>query len=167
MGESGGVYFYDQSALIRLLKEGSIKVHKLAPNLADSKTSLHSVKLRAGKTPTSEELLKELKDSVQLRLHLQGWELGGVAAPISENFCLLLPEFRRRSLSWEEQFDAMGFSPEQIEKIMLEMSAPSSSMLSKAIAALKPKQYTEKQRPNDICACNSGLKYKKCCGRPC
>lgn len=166
MGRWGDVYSYDQSALIRFIKEGAIGVHNTTSERAKQITSRHSIKLRAKQIPTDEELLKELENPVQLRLHSKGWDLSKIALPIGKDFFLALPEWRQRALSLEEQFEALGFDAAQTCEILQELSAEPPSMMETALARTTQSLSTAKKGRNEKCQCGSGIKYKKCCGKP-
>jgi hypothetical protein len=128
-------------------------------------TSRHSIKLRASKMPTDKELLKELDNPVQLRAHMNGWELERTAIPIGKGKFLALPEWSQRALSFEEQLKGLGFDSRQAGEIIHELTASPALGAKPSIAKAFRSLSVTKQGRNEKCLCGSGDKFKKCCGK--
>jgi hypothetical protein len=165
MGRWGDVYFYDQSSLTRFIREGAILVHNMVSDRNEQLTSRHSIKLRASKMPTDKELLKELDNPVQLRAHMNGWELERTAIPIGKGKFLALPEWSQRALSFEEQLKGLGFDSRQAGEIIHELTASPALGAKPSIAKAFRSLSVTKQGRNEKCLCGSGDKFKKCCGK--
>lgn len=165
MGLVDDVYYYDQSALIRLVTEGKIGFHSFDRGREHPPKSHYSLNLRGDTFPTQDELLRELENPFQIRFHSAGWDIRRILLPISNNLAINLPEWHQRALSFEEQFLASGLSPEEIQDILLATSGPKIPVIANAISkAFNPIPHP-KQNRNSRCACGSGMKHKNCCGK--
>src|ERR1017187_5924135 len=85
-GCSDGVYIYDASALSHLLRDGFTSICTVSRIDVHHIMRRHRYPLRKGKTPTADELEREMKNPNQLRIHALGWEQVAQPVPIADNF---------------------------------------------------------------------------------
>jgi hypothetical protein len=163
-GLSDGVYVYDASALSLLLNEGFTNVCTLAR--LDGNNHLrrrHRYQLRQGATPTAGELVREMKNPNQLRLHAVGWGLVSKGVQISADLVLRVPEWHQRPSTLEEQLLALGSSPEEAAAVAKNMSVDFPTALAERRRHRATQSPATKVGRNDPCPCGSGKKFKKCC----
>ncbi len=164
MGRIDGVYFYDQSALIRFVKDGSVNVYGLVGKDTGLETPSYSAKLRTPGRLVADELLREMDKPVQLRIGLKGWEIESTAIQVNDRFAMAFPEWRQRAVSSEEQLEAIGFGASEAKQMMHEIASQKGGMVKRAVN-LALNERGVKQGRNERCNCGSGLKYKRCCGK--
>ena len=162
-GCTDGVYTYDASALSHLLREGFTSIGTVSKIDMHHILRRHRYPLRKGKTPTADELEREMGNPNQLRLHSLGWEQIAQPIPVSENFVFVLPDWTQRAATLEEQMIALGSSPKEAAARAREMNEEFPDSVEKIRNGVRRRTDKRKIGRNDPCPCGSGDKYKKCC----
>lgn len=160
-GQQDDVYVYDASALAHLIQEGFTSVIALSKVGEHEMRRRHRYMLRKGSIPTAAELEKEMENPNQLRLHAVGWEISVKPLPISDTMLVALPEWTQRTATIEEQFLALGSSPEDAARVAKDFDEDFPSMLDKVRS--RSAEPRVKVGRNDPCPCGSGKKFKRCC----
>ena len=119
-GQIDGVYFYDASALGKLLREREISI-LIDPSGSQGGTKrISTLSLWDGDTPQAGDLLKQLEDPIQLKL-VQG-KLSKEWKYIRLSWRLLvgIPFVKSRTITPEEMLEIMGHTPESAKAILKE-----------------------------------------------
>lgn len=117
MGElSDGLYIYDYSALNRFFESRHLKAI-IPAKVGDTLHILrrHGFKsLWSGDQPAAEDLIRQMKDPVQLKACLDQYEWIQVVLPLGENTVLATSRARRNVGGLEAELTAMGVNGERI-----------------------------------------------------
>lgn len=110
-GDIDGVYFYDASALKRFLNEGSVGIVESVPTSSFPILMKKPIsKLWEGEEPTANDLIRQLKNSVQLSDYQKRMYADLVKIGISENLVIATPTLRSEPFSLDAVLGANGFS---------------------------------------------------------
>lgn len=164
-GLRNGVYVYDASALEHFMMKGfcSIScVSRIGPHYIQRR---HRYQQRNGDTPTADELVREMDNPSQLRLHSAGVEPVANPVAVSDGMVFSFPEWRKKELTVEEQLRALGSSPEEAARVANDMTEEFPEKVNELRRRLDAKKSLSRKKVgrNDLCPCESGKKYKKCC----
>jgi hypothetical protein len=115
-GRANGAYFYDASALVRFLTEGTIGVVAQYPDPQPS-VQIQTSNLWSGDTPSPEDLLCQLENPVQL-LRFEG-KIGddSTRIGISPGLVVETPLIRAKAITLETILTDLGQSETQIEAL--------------------------------------------------
>ena len=160
-GVVDGVFYYDASALRKLLEDGAVRVVVSARVGNATILRRHCYPTRKGPTPNASELLAELHAPAQQRLYKTGWQIKTVTVPISDSMVLTIPEWQYTPPSLEAKLIALGSSAREAASVAKDLMGDFPAKIDQV--RTKWKSRVTKTGRNAPCPCGSGKKYKKCC----
>lgn len=167
-GKFNNAYFYDASAFLRLVGDGVVRIVSSARINGSAILRRHCYPLRKGEIPSASELLRELKNPVQLKMSGTNWTIRSTTASLSASLVLNMPNWFHGPVTMEEQMIALGSSPDAAKLRSQELSVEFPEEVDKLRSKLDERQRLGKNcrkvGRNSLCPCGSGKKHKKCCG---
>jgi hypothetical protein len=117
-GEINGVYFYDASALGKLLREKQISI-LIDPSGSQGDTkSVATLALWDGNVPQAKDLLKQLNDPIQLKLVQGKLTTDWTYVRLSSQLLIGIPFVKSEPITPEEMLEALGHTSDSATSIL-------------------------------------------------
>jgi len=136
-----GAYFYDASALLRFLTEGSVGIAQQSP---DNRVAVRAelTHLWSSDKPSPEDLLAQLKEPFQLKQFQARIEAQWLRSGISPDFVIETPVLGVQPINPQQLLKTFGYSTDLFDKFEKSMSQLDKAA-RKLLASTEPEEPTE------------------------
>jgi hypothetical protein len=117
-GEIDGVYFYDASALGKLLREKQISIQIDPSGSMGNPMAVATLALWQGNAPQAADLLAQLNDPIQLKLVQRKLTTDWHYVRLSPKLLAGVPFVKNQTVTPEEMLEALGHTSESAATIM-------------------------------------------------